>query len=136
MSSFINFGISDDEFDVIMGEMSEYSGVNAPSTSNPPAATPSNNSRTNAPAIIYSPIFGPRPPAAHTSAASPPTIPKTLAPSVAPTFVHATPVSPPIMPRTPSATPALAYDLPSTSAGPQPKALSPPATPTFIHISF
>ncbi|KAG8186536.1 hypothetical protein JTE90_023962 [Oedothorax gibbosus] len=65
MSSFINFGISDDEFDVIMSEMSEHSGVNAASTSNPPTATSSNNSRVNAPAIIYSLIFGPHPPATH-----------------------------------------------------------------------
>ncbi|KAG8174366.1 hypothetical protein JTE90_016592, partial [Oedothorax gibbosus] len=74
-----------------------HSGVNAASTSNPPTATSSNNSRVNAPAIIYSPIFGPHPSATHTRAALPPTIPKTLAPSVAPTFVHPhhRPVHPP-----------------------------------------
>ncbi|KAG8175972.1 hypothetical protein JTE90_000011 [Oedothorax gibbosus] len=128
-----NFGISMEEFNQLVGANSSanslvgasstasastnshHSGVNAASTSNLPTATSSNNSRVNAPAIIYSPIFGPHPPAAHTRVTSPSTIPKTLAPSFAPTFVHA---SPSTMPRTPSATPALAYDLPSTSAGP------------------
>ncbi|KAG8180936.1 hypothetical protein JTE90_024686 [Oedothorax gibbosus] len=78
------------------------------------------NSRANAPAIIYSPIFGPHPPASHTRAASPLTMPKTLAPSATPTFVHASP-STSTVDHAPEVVPTL-------------KALSPPATPTFAHV--
>ncbi|KAG8175753.1 hypothetical protein JTE90_029238 [Oedothorax gibbosus] len=84
-----------------------------------PPATSSINSRANASTIIYSPIFGPHPPPtpSNLNHCTHPADHNEDLVSVDCTYIR-----------------PLFQTLPSTSAPAPPKALSPPATPTFAHV--